>query len=387
MKIPTYAQVKPSIRLLFLFILVIDASTAYLPNGIRVTKVHQNGKQNNNGRISHNNMQQLQMISLGDNDKKPQLPRDVKAAVSNCRAAVQSALQNRLSRIDVEMPVGTKFGVEKSSSNKISSKRQKMISGFDDDDENAGAPTREMLNGSDRELARLFMEMFLPVGPDRIAVVFSDQTLADEAKKKWKGDPDTMPSKILYVNKSKKLGSKGKKKVKKTKGMGFAAIMEAEVGNTDVDGSGNRSSGPFRLPDGIEVALFVAPKPKDMIAIERTCSEVGMDTLVILLNARLGKIEKFGTEEMKNLFMNEFEPVFSLCAANQEAAPGCLLYRSYPEDWILARKPKVGQPKTMIVQSDRPDTDQCRKAYDEIEVGDVEKGIENVVDNIAGWFR
>ena len=50
---------------------------------------------------------------IGRRDSETDLPRDVKDAVSRCRAATQEALKNRMSRMDIEFPVGTKFGVEK----------------------------------------------------------------------------------------------------------------------------------------------------------------------------------------------------------------------------------------------------------------------------------
>jgi hypothetical protein len=43
----------------------------------------------------------------------PQLPKDVKDAVSKCRDGVQKGLEGRISRMDVEFPVGTKFGIER----------------------------------------------------------------------------------------------------------------------------------------------------------------------------------------------------------------------------------------------------------------------------------
>ena len=46
------------------------------------------------------------------------IPRDVKDAVSKCRSAMQEALKNHISRMDVEFPVGTKFGVEKDAVSK-----------------------------------------------------------------------------------------------------------------------------------------------------------------------------------------------------------------------------------------------------------------------------
>jgi hypothetical protein len=161
--------------------------------------------------------------------------------------------------------------------------------------------------------------------------------------------------------------------------MGFAAKLAAEVDD-------DSSSGPFSLPDGIEVALFVAPGPKELLVVQNVCQQVGMGTLVILLNARLSLIENFGSDEARKLFLQDFEPVFHLGAASQQVAPGCLLHRTYPSDWMMARKPKVGQPKLIMTQPDRPTDEDCQKAYESIQVGDLEQTVENALENVAGWF-
>jgi hypothetical protein len=309
----------------------------------------------------------LQMISFGGPSPSAgpgELPRDVKEAVTKCRASVQEALQKRLSRMVIEMPVGTKFGVEKGN------KKKKRV-GADDND---GAPTQTELDTSDRELARIFVEMFQPLGGDHISVIFNEADMAEVAKKQWKGDA-MAASRVLSLGRRKK-----KAKAKTTKAKGFAAKMEAEVGIGD-------DSGLFQLPDGTELAIFVAPGPKELVMVEKVCRGAGMDTLVVLLNARLSKIDNFGTDEARDLFLEEFEPVFSLRAAPQEEAPGCLLHRAYPQDWMLARKPKVGPPKVILSQTVPPSPDQCREAYNLIEIGDVEKGVEQVLDGLAGWFR
>eukprot|EP00521_Asterionellopsis_glacialis_P013988 CAMPEP_0195308934 /NCGR_PEP_ID=MMETSP0707-20130614/38483_1 /TAXON_ID=33640 /ORGANISM="Asterionellopsis glacialis, Strain CCMP134" /LENGTH=356 /DNA_ID=CAMNT_0040373225 /DNA_START=94 /DNA_END=1161 /DNA_ORIENTATION=+ len=305
----------------------------------------------------------LSMISFGgggSNQKKTsELPRDVKDAVSKCRAAVQEALGSRLSRMDIEMPVGTKFGVEKDSSSK---KKKKFLDSGNND---MNAPTRDSLDKSDRELARLFVEMFQPVGGEHISVMFNDEDLADAAKKRWKdGGAACRIANLGKRSKSKVKRGMGGGNKKKKKAVGFAAKMNEEVGN-------NSNSGPFQLPEGTEVAIFVAPGPKELLVVERICSEVGMDTLVLLLNARLDNIENFGTDSSKTLFMDNFEPVFQLKAAPQDAAPGCLLYRAYPNDWVMARKPKAGQPKPVFEQAQRPTSEECRQEYDKIEIGDM----------------
>ena len=328
----------------------------------------------------------LSMISFGGSDGSADtstsnsLPRDVKEAVSKCRAAVQEALKERISRMDVEMPVGTKFGVEPSPA-KSRKKRARSADGAGED----GGPTKDILDTSDRELARLFVDMFQPVGGENICVAFNDQSLADLAKKKWKSD-STATCRILSMNRRRSSATASKKNKKSAaKPRGFAAKLAAEL--EDDGNESTKPSGPFQLPKGTEVALFVAPGPKELIVIEKICSEVGMGTLVVLLNARLSKIMNFGTDAAAKLFTEEFEPVFCLSAAPQEVAPDCLLYRAYPDQWTLARKPKVGQPKPLLSQVERPNIEQCKEAYDNMDIGEFEQGVETVLTNVAGWFR
>ncbi|VEU37379.1 unnamed protein product [Pseudo-nitzschia multistriata] len=330
----------------------------------------------------------LGMISFGGSgdESKEELPRDVKEAVSNCRQATQTALQKRISRMDIEFPVGTDFGVEKKAKPKGGGRRRRQAGG---DTDTSGGPTQSMLDRSNRELARLFVEMFQPVGGDNIVVSFADSELADLAKANWKNDAGAS-CRVLAMNRSGAAKKKKKKKGKKvlTSARGFAAKMAAEVEDND-EGTGGQGggSGPFQLPPNTEVALFVAPGPKELVVIDKICETVGMGTLVVLLNARLDKVTNFGTEAAEKLFTEDFESVFSLAAAPQQEAPGCLLYRAFPGDWVLARKPSVGRPKTILSQPEKPTNEECRETFDNLEISDLEKNVEGFVDNVAGWFR
>ena len=212
-------------------------------------------------------------------------------------------------------------------------------------------------------------------------VAFTEQDLAEMAKKKWKGEPGAS-SRIMAMNRRKSTSSLAKKN-KTKKPQGFAAKLAAEI-NDDPEIGNN---GPFELPKNTEVALFVTPGPKELVVIDKICKEVGMGTLVILLNARLSKVKNFGTDAAAKLFTEEFEPVFCLSAAAQEVAPDCLLFRAYPGDWVMARKPKVGQPKPLLTQKAKPTIGECQTAYDSLELGDLEKGVETALENVAGWFR
>lgn len=311
-------------------------------------------------------------------NKLPALPRDVKEAVSKCRQATQDALQNRISRMDIEFPVGAKFNVEPQPKKKKGSSTNDV-------------PTQADLERSDREVARLFVDMFQPVGGEHLTVVFNDATAADAAQKKWKGD-STAQCRIVSLDRRKKSISSSSSSTaaaskKKKSNKGFAAKLASEIDDGD-SSSSTSSSGPFRLPEKTEVCLFVAPGPKELVIVERVCEEAGMGTLVVILNGRLSTIGNFGTSTAAKLFTRDFESVFHLAAFQpQEVAPNCLLHRSYPEQWILARKPKVGSPKTFLVTDQRPTPEEAAQAFNSLEIPDMEKGMEDMVENVAGWFK
>lgn len=295
---------------------------------------------------------------------EPTLPRDVKDAVSKCRESVQVALQQRISRMVVEMPVGANFGVEQQSKGK----KLKSI------DASGEGLTREALDKSNRELCRLFVDMFGPVGSDNIAAVFTEEYLAEAARKNWKGVPSAL-CRILSVNSHKK------KSLKKKRSMGFAAKMNSELEASD-------ASKKFTLPKNCEVALFVDPGPRELPIIEKLCSDLDMGTLVILLNARLDSNIDYPSNDSKNFFMNEFTSVFHLAAAPQDSAPNCLMYHSFLNPkWLLARKPKVGQPKVIGSSTSKFSPSECEDLYNSMDVGDVEVVVEGVLNNVANWFR
>ena len=281
--------------------------------------------------------------------------------------------------------LGANFGVEKKASK---NKQKGNLSSLTSEESDETYLTQEKLETSNRELARLFVEMFQPLGSSHICAVFNDELLADQARQRWSNDISAECNIAAIDRKGKRssrgggiksTGNKGGMQ-KKKKAMGFAAKIAAELEED--------TSGPFKLPKDTEVALFVAPGPKELIAIERICNEVGMGTCVILLNARLSMIEKFASDEARKMFMEDFETVWSLGAAPQQVAPSCLMHRAYPGPWILARKPTVGTPKTIALKDDSKFTkDECREAYDKIEISELERNTEKLAENMANWFK
>lgn len=216
---------------------------------------------------------------------------------------------------------------------------------------------------SDRELARVFVEMFQPVGGHNIAVAFRTDDEAEAAKKVWKGDPSAQCT-VKCLNRSKKAAKA------KTKSKGFAAKLAAELEPDD-------DSGPFKLQDNTEVLLFVAPSLKEKLVIDRVCEDAGMGTLVVLLNAR--------EETLRS--KDDFQDIFYLGAAPQQAAPSCLMFHRYGKQWVLARKPKIGPPQSILVQDSKPDEKECKVAFDTLELSAVERNVENVLENASTWFK
>ena len=277
------------------------------------------------------------------------------------------------------MPVGANFGVEKDKGG--NKNKRGNLSSLTGGEEQQEGLTMEKLDKSNRELCRLFVEMFQPLGGQHICAVFNDEYLANQARQLWSNDVSSECNILAIDRKGKrgvlKTGKKGKKKAAK----GFAAKMAEEMEEDSI------VSGPFNLPKDTEVAMFVSPGLKELIAIERICNEMGQGTCIILLNARLSTVEKFTTEEAHKLFMEDFKTVWSLGAAPQEVAPSCLMHRAYPGQWMLARKPSVGPPKTISIQETKFTEDECSNAYGSIEVSDLEKGSEKLAENMAGWFK
>ncbi|CAM9722742.1 unnamed protein product, partial [Pylaiella littoralis] len=101
------------------------------------------------------------------------VPRNIKDTVSSLRVAVQEGLKAQKSRMDVDLPFAARLGVETS----------------DSDDKGKKKYTDADVERADRELARLFLEMFDVIG-DQVVVAFPTDEEAKKATKAWnKGVP------------------------------------------------------------------------------------------------------------------------------------------------------------------------------------------------------
>ncbi|CAM9632043.1 unnamed protein product [Chrysoparadoxa australica] len=189
------------------------------------------------------------------------IPRDIKGTISALRSAVQEGLGKRKSRMEVELPYGARFGVEK----------------VEKDGANDAPQDPEVSN---RELARLFVEMFDPCG-DKLICAFRSDKQAAAAKSIWgKG---TYKGKVTSFAPKAKAGKALKGKASR-KG-GFAAKMEAAMGSPPAS-----TAGAGIAPKGTEVLLVVAPGENELRTVSKVAAELGEECLIVLLNARLDEL-------------------------------------------------------------------------------------------------
>lgn len=264
---------------------------------------------------------------------KQTLPRNLKEMVDQLRGSVQASLSSRQSRIEVEMPLGFDFGVEEIKRKKSS--RGKVI-GPDD------------VSRSDRELARLFVGMFEGTGLSPL-VLFATEREAAAAVRKWM--PGDYRVQALSGGEETKKKPKAAKGGKGGGGGGFGKPAGGAEGPAALS----------RVPKSAEVVLVVAPGPKQLAAVRDFCEDVGLDRLVVLLNARLGTSGTIA-DEAREYYLDEFETAFTFVTeplrdptadVDPDADPA-VLWRAYPDDWVLARKPKIGPPKQLLSSPERP---------------------------------
>eukprot|EP00904_Undaria_pinnatifida_P010207 jgi/Undpi1/6316/HiC_scaffold_20.g08799.m1 len=187
-------------------------------------------------------------------------------------------LKGQRSRMDVDLPFAARLGVETA-----------------DGDKDKKKATAADVERADRELARLFLEMFDVIG-EQVVVAFPTDEDAKKATKAWaKGTPykGTVTSMNPKAQKSAQI-KRGSEAV-----LGFAKSVAAKKKKQAAAGgkkgggenAGDRlagRTGTARIaPPGTEVLLVVAPKQPELMVVQKLSNDLGQGCLVVLLNARL----------------------------------------------------------------------------------------------------
>ena len=297
------------------------------------------------------------------------LPRNIKEMIDQLRASTQASLGARQSRLAVEMPVGMEFGVE---GQKAKRKGKTKIIGSED------------IIRSNRELARLFVGMFEGTGLVPL-VLFPSDYEATAAKKMWDAPGLEASVKALVP-----LISDEAVKVKTTpaaakagNGGGFGGGGGGFGGGASKKGKKAKPPPPplTRVPPKAEVVFAVSPGEAQLGALQEFCEASGMDQLVILLNARLyadaeappeacAYFEDGGDGGFETAFTFLTQPL-GMSTAKPDGDP-IVLWRAYPDEWVFARKPAIGPPRSLLTregEDGRPRLDELRDAVESEKTG------------------
>lgn len=290
------------------------------------------------------------------------IPRNLQEMTKELKEAVQESLKSRKSRLAVEMPAGFEFAIENKKAKRKGG--MKVLKGDD-------------IIRSDRELAQLFTKMFEKTGLVPL-ILFPSEDEAKTALVKW--DLPGFEAKVkalVPADMPKPMSEKAESSSKGGFGAGLAT-KKTKAGKLVVTD----------VPSDEEVVIAVAPGEAHLRLLQEHCEKSGMDKLVILLNARLES--EGGAEGVKKTeetieyfedggeggFMTSFifntqplgvKSMKSKAAKEESGNDPVVLYRRYPQEWLLARKPQIGPPRTLLKRSGdegRPTLAELKEAVD-----------------------
>jgi hypothetical protein len=232
----------------------------------------------------------------------------------------QQALQARTSRMEIELPPGSDFGVEASSSK--ASKRQ------------ATESTADSIRRSNREAARLVAEMFAVISAQTVALFPSEGEAAD-ARVKW---GPTFRGQCYGIDGGGPAASKA-----------FGSNLYSKRASKHEIEQQLLSSGGLYIPAGTELVIVAGPRAKDIKKLQKMHEQLGEATCVILVNARaaveaaVAKADDGSGDWVSAAFTNVFHyapPLLPPATSSTAPARDLLLYHEYGSNWYLAEKEK-----------------------------------------------
>lgn len=167
-----------------------------------------------------------------------------------------------------------------------------------------------------------------------VSAVFDSARLSAAASKKWG------PVECVVEDLGKDAKGGGKKKRKAQKGFGSSAEMEEE-----------------RKKD---VYIMVGGGAAFLERVRRSVEPYGMDTLVILVNPN-SEMETLPVD-LQRWKDEEFESVYHYETDPHPKWKGGVLFRKFPDDWVLCRLSPMGMSRNLLVSSSRPSVEEIEEA-------------------------
>jgi len=241
----------------------------------------------------------------------------------------------------VELPPGARFGVEK--------KAAAAADGGGGADGNA-PPSPAAVAVSDRELARLVVAMFDGLGLGVVAL-FRDPSAAAAARKAWGPTVDAAVTSWADTASGEPppavaLGAK-KRAAKPRRGGGFGAPAAPAAPPPPP---------PKLYGPGTDVVVVVSPGGAQLARLARLAADAGPGTVLLVLNGRLDGAA-YPSPAVKAAFVGDaavWERVYLFRPAPHPGWAGGVLYRRFPEPYVLCRKARLGPPTRLAEWADAP---------------------------------
>jgi Domain of unknown function (DUF1995) len=294
---------------------------------------------------------------------------------------MQSALTARQSRLAVVLPAGARLGMEKAGvSETVESSNER----------------------GDRELARCIVGLFEGTELSCCAV-FATRNEMDAAVKKfgpliecafdyW---TESVPSRgsVAREKKSRKFAGR--------QAGGFGAAPPAVVGGA---AKGGNEVVVATAPGAViwdsstefDVYIVVAPRQGSMARVRQLCSQFGDEKLVILANTRVDDMRGLPLD-VASYFCNSegksgdsigtgsastFEDVYYWKPDPSPKFVGGVLFRSFPDDWVLCRAAPLAGLKRLLESPTRPSADAIADALR----AEADKPTAGIMDNVTKFL-
>lgn len=285
-------------------------------------------------------------------------PRRVGAAVQELRKAMQSALQARQSRLAVRLPDGARLGLEK-----------------------GGADGAAGFVRGDRELARCVSALFdktglstcvvFPAAGEMRAAIKSFGPMAECRFDCWESAAaGTAVAGASRKERRKKARGGERRQGASGAGAGFgAAPSEPEVAPGSVMNSSK-----------FDVYIVVAPKQSCLARVQQLAERYGDETLVILVNGRVESMQGLPASTMQ--YFGDFEDVYFWSPDPSPSFQGGVLFRSFPNNWIVGRVTPIGTLQTLMDVEERPSVDEVTNVLRE----EAEKPSTNIINKVSDFL-
>lgn len=292
----------------------------------------------------------------------PGPPRQVKGAVKELRGAMQAALTARRSRLALRLPDGARLGLEKARSSADGA------AGFVRGDRELARCTAALFEGTGLKTCVVF-----PAAGEMRAAIKAFGPLAECSFDCWEEGGSG--------SSGGGGGAGGKRKRRAGAGGGggrgsggFGAQVQSTAAAPLVPGA-------VMLAGDADVYIVVGPKQSQMARVRALCDTFGDDVLVVLVNGRMEVMQGLPAA-VEEYMADRFEDVFYWGMDPSPAFSGGVLFRQYPEDWIVGRATPLGTLQRLSETSERPSVDEITALLRE----EAEKPATGVLNKVAKFI-